>query len=38
MLEHDAFSFKVDRRDLDRLYEANLQYVHECALRNETEN
>lgn len=37
-LEHDAFSFKVDRRSLTSLYRANLDYVAEVSMCNEQEN
>lgn len=37
-LEHDTFSFTVDRRNLNSLYKANMEYVNEIATFNEAEN
>jgi hypothetical protein len=34
MLEHEAFSFKVERRNLKQLYKANVEYVDEVARYN----
>lgn len=38
MLEHESYSFKVDRRNLSRLYKANIEYIHENGVSTETEN
>lgn len=38
MLEHEAFSFKVDRRNLKQLYRANVEYVDEVSRYNTAEN
>jgi hypothetical protein len=35
MLEHEAFSFKVDRRNLTHLYKANCEYVNEVSQYNQ---
>lgn len=38
MLEHEAFSFKVDRRNLSQLYRANCEYVNEVSQYNQAQN
>jgi hypothetical protein len=38
MLEHEAFSLKVDRRNLRNLYSANIEYVNEISRINHLNN
>lgn len=38
LLEHEAFSLKVDRRNLKQLYKANTEYVNEISTINQFSN